>query len=51
MSLPAPHRRPGQTVTTRMILHVAGNAMAGSFLARDSSGNTQGKIAAQRKTV
>jgi hypothetical protein len=44
-------RRPGQTVTTRMILHVTGDAMSGSFVAHYSSGDSQGKIAAKRRKV
>ncbi len=44
-------RRPGQTVTTRMILHLAGDAASGSFVAHYSSGDSQGKIAAKRRKV
>ncbi len=44
-------RRPGETVTTRMIVHVAGDVLSGSFVAHYSSGDTQGKIAARRRKV
>lgn len=44
-------RRAGESVTTRMTLHMRGDTMSGTFVAHYASGDTQGKIAARRRKV
>jgi hypothetical protein len=44
-------RQPGQTVVTRMVVHVTGDAMAGTFRAHYPSGDSQGKFTARRRKV